>query len=176
LEFIPETILVDDFYLSMKVLDKGAHCISDLEAIAHEALPGKLTEEFRRKSRISSGNFQNLKIFGNILISKPIIRAFCFFSHKVLRWISPILILLAFLSSAILTLFHAGLATGILSFLCLIFLIIPMVDYPLDKAGIQVGIIRNISYFAWMNLALLIGFIKYWKGIKTSIWQPTGRK
>jgi hypothetical protein len=32
-----------------------------------------------------------------------------------------------------------------------------------------------VAHFYNMNLALLIGFFNYLKGVKTSVWQPTVR-
>jgi hypothetical protein len=39
----------------------------------------------------------------------------------------------------------------------------------------NVVIIRYITYFNAMNLALFNGFFKYLKGVQNGIWQPTKR-
>ncbi|MEP7195860.1 MAG: glycosyltransferase [Saprospiraceae bacterium] len=176
MEKIPGHVIVDDFYISMKVLEAGFSCINDLEAIANEAIPGTITEEYRRKSRISAGNFQNLAIFNHLLWSKPIVVAICFLSHKVIRWISPILFITTIISSAFLAWNSNPYFTWIFIILILIFGLTPIIDKIFSRIGINLQFLRNISYFAWMNLAVLSGFIKYCKGIKTSIWQPTLRK
>ena len=55
--------LADDFRICMNVIGKNEKAISDTEAIVYEDVSNSLLEEFSRKVRISSGNFQNLKHF-----------------------------------------------------------------------------------------------------------------
>ena len=43
------------------------------------------------------------------------------------------------------------------------------------KIGIHLKLLRFVSHFYLMNLALLKGFIIFKKGIKSSIWEPTKR-
>ena len=64
---IPETFLVDDFFLNMKVLESGYCCLNEPEAIVYEDVSNNLKAEFFRKSRISAGNFQNLAYFSTVL-------------------------------------------------------------------------------------------------------------
>ncbi len=41
------------------------------------------------------------------------------------------------------------------------------------KIGIHTVFLRYISHFLGMNWALLLGFIRYFKGVKTNVWnQP----
>jgi len=35
--------------------------------------------------------------------------------------------------------------------------------------------LRFINHFFTMNIALLLGFIEYAKGVKSNVWQPTKR-
>ena len=63
-EKIPEHFLVDDFYINMICIEKGLRCVTQTEAIVLEDVSNDLLIEFKRKIRISSGNFQNLRRFG----------------------------------------------------------------------------------------------------------------
>ncbi len=172
---LPEKILVDDFYISMKVLEQNYFAISDSEALAFESLTGSFQQEFRRKSRISSGNIQNLIFFYKNVLTRPFIENFCFFSHKVIRWIGPVLLVLSILSSFILTMEQKGIHSIVFITLCVVLFLIPWMDRVLMKGGIHWSLFRNISYFSWMNLALLNGLLRYYKGIRSSIWEPTKR-
>ncbi len=91
---VPGHFLVDDFYVNMSVLKQGFKCISNIKAKVYEDVSNDLKEEFRRKKRISAGNFQNLQKFSSLLFSRRPGVAFCFLSHKVIRWIVPFLVLL----------------------------------------------------------------------------------
>jgi cellulose synthase/poly-beta-1,6-N-acetylglucosamine synthase-like glycosyltransferase len=95
-EPIPDNFLVDDFYTCMQVLNNKKRCISDEKAIVLEDVSNNLNAEFKRKIRISSGNFQNLAKFWPLLLRFNG-TAFAFFSHKVLRWLTPFFVLIILL-------------------------------------------------------------------------------
>ena len=170
---IPENFAVEDFFLSLKILEKGQKSILNLNAVCFEDVPNKLNEEFRRKVRISSGNFQNLKTFYHLLFKfNPL--SFCFFSHKVIRWLGPFLLLIALICNILLM--RAGIFYQLTLAAQLLLLIIPVIDFFLQKIHLHIITLRFVTHFYSMNLALLIGFIKYLKGIKTNVWEPTVRK
>ncbi|MFO7617606.1 MAG: glycosyltransferase family 2 protein [Bacteroidales bacterium] len=172
-EPVPPNFLVDDFYLNMKVLESGYQAINNPEACVYEDVSNDLGIEFRRKIRISTGNFQNLVRFRKLLLpSRPGI-AFCFWSHKVLRWFGPLFLIaigftLAWLSST--SVFWLVLLAGYLGLLA-----VPVADLLLKKLNLHFILFRFITHFLAMNLALLIGFFRYLKGVKTNVWQPTKR-
>ncbi len=170
---VPANFLVDDFYINMAVLQQGYQCISNMEAKVYEDVSNNLQEEFRRKKRISAGNFQNLSAFGSLLISgKPGV-SFCFFSHKVIRWFVPFLVMLTLGTS--LALGIDMLIYRILALSQLFILVIPIIDHFLRKIKIHTIPLRFVSHFVLMNLALLAGFMRYLGGIKNNVWQPTRR-
>ncbi|MCC6815005.1 MAG: glycosyltransferase [Saprospiraceae bacterium] len=172
---LPANLMVDDFYISMKVLENGKYSINAMDAVAYETIPGNMTEEIKRKSRISIGNFQNLSHFRHFLYRKPIQRAFCFLFHKVLRWIGPLLILIAWSCSFLLTFTHYPIYKILFISFSGIFFLIPSLERLLNFFNIQITILSTISYFSIMNFALLKGFISYCQGVKNGIWQPTQR-
>ena len=99
---VPPRFFMDDFYITMNVIENKGKCINELKAICYEDISNKITEEFRRKVRISIGNFQNLFRYWKLLF--PIFSgvSFSFFSHKILRWLGPFLLLLIFISNVFL--------------------------------------------------------------------------
>ena len=169
---VPGNFLVDDFYISMSVLEQGASCISNIRARVRVDVSNDPREEFFRKRRISAGNFQNLFRF-IALIFKGRGIGFCFFSHKVLRWVVPFLVVITFSLSLVLAL--NSLLYLILFLLQALVLIIPFMEHILRKIGIQILPLRFISHFVLMNMALLAGFFKFTGGIRNNVWQPTSR-
>jgi cellulose synthase/poly-beta-1,6-N-acetylglucosamine synthase-like glycosyltransferase len=79
IKVLPSNILMEDFYLSMHALDQGKKVITNSKAIVYEDLPGSIQEEFKRKRRISTGNFQNLKTYIHLLWKTSGSIAFTFF-------------------------------------------------------------------------------------------------
>ncbi len=170
---VPKHFIVDDFYLSMNVLKQGKKAIVALEAVCTEDVSNKVLEEFRRKVRIATGNFQNLFHFASLLQNPLSSLGFCFWSHKVIRWIGPFLLIMAFITSSLWSLSHAAFVPIVYLQLCL--MLSPIIDWGFKKIGLHLKLLRFASHFYLMNLALLKGFLLFSKGIESSIWEPTKR-
>ncbi len=172
---VPANFLVDDFYLTMRAFEQGAWAINEPEARCYEPVSQEWQEEFRRKARISAGNFQNMARFARLWWPPLNALAFAFFSHKILRWMGPFW-LLGMAVCLLIAAFAGSTAAyfALLGFAALV-LGIPLLDVLLKHLGINVLFLRNVRYFLLMNLALLQGFFKYLKGIQTNVWEPTKR-
>ena len=170
---IPANFLMEDFYLTMQVFEKRLKAISSMKAICYEDVSNKVSEEFKRKIRISAGNFQNLSRFYKLLWPPFSPIGFSFLSHKVLRWLGPLFLIIAFITSALLSGWNEIYEAMFIS--QVILLLLALLDFLLKKVRINFFILRFVSYFYAMNLALLIGFFKYLNGIKTNVWKPTER-
>ena len=169
---VPSNFLVDDFYTCMQVLQMKKRCISEENAIVLEDVSNNLQAEFNRKIRISAGNFQNLSKFWPLLLNFNG-TAFAFLSHKVLRWLTPffivyILLVFPFLLEIKANYWYFGL------FLLIMFSALAF-DFVLKKVNIHLSILRFLTHFATMNIALFLGFFRYLKGIQSSVWEPTER-
>lgn len=171
-EPIPAHFLVDDFYINMICIEKGFRCITQTEAIVLEDVSNDLSIEFKRKIRISSGNFQNLRRFWPLLFKFNWV-SFAFFSHKVLRWILPVF--LVAMTLQIVQQHEHSLFYEILYFGLLLIPIAFAVDYLSRKRGVHLVWLRFVIHFVSMNLALLIGLFRFFGGIRSSVWQPTKR-
>ena len=169
---IPSNFRVDDFFVTMKVIEKKGKVIFEKKAEAEEKITGKYSEEFKRKVRIATGNFQNLVKFISFIKQPFTGKTFCFFSHKVLRWTGPFIILTAFISNLFLLNF---IIYKISIIIFLITFLIPIFDFMLKKISININLFRYFTHFYGMNIALFVGFIKYIKGIKSAIWEPSKR-
>lgn len=167
---VPPKFFMDDFYITMNVIEQGKQIVFDKEAVCNEDVPTKSAEEFKRKVRISIGNFQNLMRYKSLLLGFNGI-SFAFWSHKVLRWLTPFLLITAFVSTYFL-MFHDS-YFKILFLLQLFGFVTPVLDWLLR---INIPLMRFVSHFYLMNLALLRGFIIYMKGVESNVWQPTKRE
>ena len=166
---IPPNFFMDDFFVTMSVIKNKGRVIFDAEAICYEDLPTESAEEFKRKIRISIGNFQNLVAFKKLLWPFWSAIAYSFISHKILRWLTPFFLILLFLVSFL------------LSFDCFFFQVLAIIQCVLFLSPLAIPYLKwmkpalFVAHFYNMNLALLIGFFRYLKGVKSSVWQPTLR-
>ena len=142
----------------MKVIEQGGHVIMSKESQCLEDVSNTLHEEFRRKVRISKGNFMNLKVFKHL--ANPFTKAgFMFLSHKIFRWFTPFALIVIFLVN--IPLLSVGWLYQVTFTGQLLLLLLLGVDYFLKKCGVNVALFRFVTHFYSMNMALLLGFINY---------------
>lgn len=72
-------------------------------------------------------------------------------------------------------LWNEGLLYKILLIIQIISILASFADFFMKKNRLQIIILRFITHFYMMNLALLIGFFKYLTGVKANVWEPTNR-
>jgi cellulose synthase/poly-beta-1,6-N-acetylglucosamine synthase-like glycosyltransferase len=82
----------------MNVVRQGYRVIYDPEALSEEDTTGNVAKEFTRRVRIGAGNFQAFFWLLHFLNPRYGWPWFCFVSHKVTRWFSPLFILALMLS------------------------------------------------------------------------------
>ena len=170
---IPPLTFMEDFYITMAILKRGGQVWFAPEAICFEDVSTELSEEYKRKVRISIGNWQNLNHFAGLLTKPLYPLGLAFFCHKVLRWFTPFLAIFTFGSAALMA--APGNLYSYFTMLVIAVLLLLPLDFLLMKRNMHTGILRFINHFVMMNIALLAGFFQYAKGVKSNVWQPTKR-
>lgn len=170
---VPDGFLMDDFFITLDVISKKGKVLFEPEAICYEDVNDAPMIEFKRKIRISLGNFRNLKFYKNLLF--PIHKGFgfAFFSHKVLRWFTPFTLVLSFILSFLLSYYFPLFI--LLSFCYSLLLILPVLTIYLEKIKVKIPFINTIGHFILMNFALLLGYIKFISATNESSWEPPKR-
>jgi len=176
---LPSSTIIDDFIIGMKVREAGLRMVFEPHAIATEDLPD-MKDEWHRRVRIGSGAFQALRWCKACLHFRYGRFAVFFWSHKVLRWITPHLVLVL-LATAITTLFISSgkstfFAVTILAGATLFSMVAAI--YPRQAFNIETTWTRLSSkcyHFAMMQAALLVGFFRFCRGNLTGKWQRTPR-
>jgi poly-beta-1,6-N-acetyl-D-glucosamine synthase len=95
---IPAGTILDDVYVPMNVVRLGKRVVFQPSAIARDRLFSEPGKEFSRKVRTLTGNYQLLRLAPWLLsFENPLL--FRFLSHKVLRLMVPMLLVVMLLSS-----------------------------------------------------------------------------
>lgn len=165
---IPAGFVVDDFYLFMRVLQQKYSCVFAEKALYRLLLSGDAALQFRRKRRIGKGNFQNLAIFAPMLFRLNR-TAYCFWSHKVLRWLTPILLTAAWLS-ALYLMSTSSFFTAVAGFISLAILLALLDQFLFNPLAVRIRSLRFLRHFLWMNLALLLGLWDALSGPRQGYW------
>jgi glycosyltransferase involved in cell wall biosynthesis len=168
---VPANFLVDDFYINMRIFEKGKLAINDVHAVVFENLPDELKVEFRRKVRIGTGDFQNLGKFWRLIFTSRY--GFAFISHKVARWFGPFFILTALAANIYLS-FGSRLYFWVLLCQSSVYMI-PLADWILKMLNIYIGPFRLVTHFFSMNAALFIGFFRSLGKVRSGVWERTER-
>lgn len=159
---IPPNTFMEDFFQTVQLIARDERVLFNESALGIEDVSTSLQEEYKRKIRISIGNWQNLIRFYPLILKKPYPFGILFILHKVLRWLTPHLYLIALIA-------------GLLDVYWFSFAIL-LVGLPLSQfILLAFGIATPLTYFYTMNAALFVGFFRYLKGVKSSVWQPTKR-
>lgn len=159
---IPPNTFMEDFFQTVQLISRDQKVLFNESAVGLEDVSTSLQEEYKRKIRISIGNWQNLVRFYPLIFKHPYPFGGLFIMHKVLRWVTPHLYLIAL---------AAGLFTPNWLFFTAMLVGLPISQLIL----LALGWATPLAYFYAMNAALFVGFIKYIKGVKSSVWQPTKR-
>ncbi|NQZ22432.1 MAG: glycosyltransferase family 2 protein [Colwellia sp.] len=170
---IPANTVVDDFLIVMNVAKAKYRIIYDKEALAHEEIAPSIAEESKRRIRIGTGNYQAFTRLYWAL--NPLIgwRFFSYFSHKVLRWFTPHLMIIVLMSNVILigdTLYNTALLIQIIAYFVAIW------GQRMSDKGMAIpSSVALLTFFVSMNFALLQGFYRFaFKNVKGT-WQRTSR-
>ncbi len=166
-----DVIQIDDFIWPVSVYWQGCIGVNEPGAVAHEEAAPHVEAEFRRKIRIGTGDFRALYECRRLLLPWLGWVSFAFWSHKVIRWSAPILLLLVLMSNAFLLaqpLYRAlfGLQIAFYS-LALFGRLLSHQKHFLAK------ICRVPYYFVGGNIALAIGFVKCATGRQKATWTQT---
>jgi cellulose synthase/poly-beta-1,6-N-acetylglucosamine synthase-like glycosyltransferase len=165
--------VTDDFYLSLSVIKKGYKFIYESLAIGFEEVAKDLSSEFKRKIRFAATNFQTISFFKSLLFNKNIILSYAFWSHKIIRWFLPLILILVFVLNIFLV--NAGTFYLVTFFIQLLFYFLALVGFIFNKIKIRLTLLSLIYYFLVTNIALLIGFIRFLRKKHSVIWQSTSR-
>lgn len=169
---ISEDTIIDDFVIPMKIKERGYEVIYDYEARAHEEGAGEAEVEFERRIRIGAGGFQAIRHTWRLLDFRRGSTALAYWSHKVLRWFIPFLLILCFaLNSMLLSAF-----LYIAIFFCqLLFYGLAVIGYFRRRKTSDKKMFKIPFYFIYINLALLIGFFRFISGRQKAAWKRTLR-
>ncbi len=166
--------ICDDFCVAMSVSAAGRRLVYEPAAWAEEDTPDAISDEFHRRVRIGIGNFQALFRHPEYLLCTSLATRFAYVSHKVLRWIAPHLLIAGLLASLVL-------ASQSRLWLCLASLqlagyAVAGLLYAASLRGARLPSLLRIPAFLFaLNLAFLLGSLRYASGNYRGSWKRTRR-
>lgn len=165
--------VTDDFYLSLNVVKKGFKLIYEPKAEAYEEVAKDLNTEFKRKIRFAATNFQTISFFKTLLFNQNFLISYAFWSHKIIRWFLPVILILILILNALLI--SQNQIFEYLFYLQIFVYAAGLIGYLFIKAGVRIPLLSLLTYFLITNFALLLGLIRFLRKKHSVIWQSTPR-
>jgi cellulose synthase/poly-beta-1,6-N-acetylglucosamine synthase-like glycosyltransferase len=168
-----DPITNDDLVFPILVhLTHRCKCILEESALAYAISSGGLKSEFQRRCRIGAGGFQALPVLSELFRFRNWRPAAVFVSHKLLRWISPFLLILVLVCNWALI---AQPGYRLLFWLQVAAYGLAVLGLWAPNLGPITRLAQTASSFLVMNLALMTGFFQWLVDAKRVIWNPTPR-
>lgn len=171
-EPLPTSTIIEDFVMTVRVVEQGHKVRFEPEARATEPPCPSSRAEMIRKIRIGAGNFQSLGLNGRLLHPRYGLRSFAFWGHKVLRWLVPLFCVVALAANVALLqqpFFRALLGMQLGGAL------VALWSYNARPGKALPKWTRPISYFYLMNYALFCGLLRFLFGTQRVTWDRASR-
>jgi len=176
---LDDEIILDDFIISMQVCLQGYKIAYEPKAFAVESASASLSEEEKRKVRISAGAYQSIGYLGDALnIFKHPLLWFQFISRRLLRWVfCPPMLLVLLLTNILIVVNEPGrdLYRSCL-FLQAGFYLLALAGWFLLRSGKKAGLFAIPFYFVFMNYCQVKGFARYIQKRQTVLWEKSLRQ
>jgi cellulose synthase/poly-beta-1,6-N-acetylglucosamine synthase-like glycosyltransferase len=170
---IPGQTILDDFVIPLQAkLNTGCSILYDSESIGREETAPDVLSEFRRRCRIGAGGFQSIGLLWKLLYPWRGWVALSFLAHKIFRWLCPFFMIGLVLSSLALVAepFYRGAMASQLGFY--LASVLATLVPPRFKS---LKLLRLTTMFTSMNVALLLGFLRWLLGPQNGTWERTVR-
>ena len=174
---VPDNALLDDFMMSMYVVDEGHRIAYSPDAYALEYGSADIHEESKRKRRIAAGGLQSIWWLRKMLnpFRQPLV-AFQYISHRVLRWsITPLALVILLIVNALLVMMGAGSFFTVMLILQLLFYLAALLGYFLSERGYRNKLLYTAYYFVFMNLNVFRGMAYLRSHSHSGAWEKAKR-
>lgn len=177
-EPVPADTLLDDFIMSMKVVEKGYRIFYCKNAYATESGSLNMKEEQKRKVRISAGGIQSvIRLLPLLNIFRYHIFSFQYISHRVLRWtISPVLLFALFPLNLFIVIYGSPIIFMFLLIAQILFYALALIGKIQEDRGVKNKFLYVPYYFLFMNYNVIKGFFYLMKRKGNGTWDKAKRR
>lgn len=167
----PAAGCTDDFVISVRAVAEGKRLVFEPLACTVEVVTESVESEMRRRVRSSERGWRSLMAYAGLMNpAKHGLYAWQLISHKLVRRLNPLFLILLFLSNLMLIgqgWFYTLAGIGQIAF------------YGLAAAALIWPSFRRFkpasvaAFFVFAHYAMLRGFLRYASGHKSLVWTPS---
>jgi len=166
---LEEDSIIEDFILSLRIVERGWRAVYEPEAVAWEEGLPSVQGDWIRRTRIAAGGFQAFARLRGLLHPRHGLATFQYLSHRVLRWIvTPSLWVLMILTNLGLLghpFYDCTMALQVL------FYGLAVAGYIAARRRWRVRWLQMPFYVCLLNAAALVGGFRYLTGRQSVLWQ-----
>lgn len=168
---IPSSVINDDMYLTFRLVDAGKRVVYEPDAEAVEEASITIREDFNTKVRMIAGGMQSLRsewrtVFGSGWFSLK------FASHKLLRWLMPLVLITLLATSGLLS---GRPLYGALFLAQVLFYLLAALGWLLNSRNTRPVFAYVPFYFVAMNFAAAGGLWRFLRGSHSVLWSKAAR-
>jgi cellulose synthase/poly-beta-1,6-N-acetylglucosamine synthase-like glycosyltransferase len=168
---IPSSVINDDMYLTFRLVDAGKRVVYEPAAVAVEEASITIREDFNTKVRMIAGGMQSLRsewrtVFGSGWFSLK------FASHKLLRWLMPLVLITLLATSGLLS---GRPLYGALFLAQVLFYLLAALGWLLNSRNSRPVFAYVPFYFVAMNFAAAGGLWRFLRGRHSVLWSKAAR-
>jgi cellulose synthase/poly-beta-1,6-N-acetylglucosamine synthase-like glycosyltransferase len=167
-----DTAVTDDFIISTAVVEQGRRLVFERSARAWEVAVPTSEREFGRRVRLMTRGLRGVALRRRLL--NPFnygFYALILLTHKVLRRLTPVALLLLFVASVMLSGTHP--LYGALAGAQALFYVTALAGYFMRSTGAGQSRVLFVPFFYCMaNLAALFALFRFARGERIVSWQP----
>lgn len=160
-----------DFIIATKMVEQNLRAVYEPDAVSIETTNERADKELRMRVRVITQTFTDL--WRHRAMMNPLRSGFYavqLLSHKVLRYMVPIFLILIFIASALLASRSWFYAAVLVAQLC--FYGAAIVSLMLERIGVHNRLLALPQYFVLANFASLLAFYKFLRGERYARWEP----
>ena len=180
-EEVETDTLLDDFMISLRIVQKGYNIAYTSSAYAEETASLNVGEEFKRKIRIAAGGIQSIFRLKSLL--NPFrfgLYSWQYFSHKVLRWtLAPVSLFLILPVNLLIVWQQNGWFEfqfySVMLYNQLLCYLMAALGWYLENKKLHFKLLFVPYYFLFINYTSIRGIFRYFKGKQSVVWEKAKR-
>ena len=160
-----------DFLIATKMVEQGLRAVYEPAAVCREETNERADKELKTRVRIVTQTFSDL--WRNRSMMNPLRSGFYaveLISHKVMRYLVPLFLIIILVTSAVLAPRSVSYAIALIAQIC--FYGAAVLAWMLERVGLPSRLLAVPQYFVLANLASLIALYKFISGERYVRWEP----
>ena len=168
---IPPSVINDDMYLTFRLVEAGKRVVYEPAAVAVEEASMTIREDFNTKVRMIAGGMQSIRSEWRTIFCSGWF-SLKFASHKLLRWLMPLVLATLLVSSGLLAgqpVYRALFAAQV------VFYLLAALGWMMNARNARPAFAYVPFYFVAMNFAAAGGLWRYLRGRHSVLWSKAAR-